>query len=73
KFMCDDERCAGRTFVRQADLRRHHTTLHATNKPNFWCHVALCRRNMSVGGEAFHRKDKLMAHIRSVHPDVQQG
>jgi hypothetical protein len=25
KFMCDDERCAGRTFARQAELKRHHT------------------------------------------------
>ncbi|KAH7110528.1 hypothetical protein B0J11DRAFT_586114 [Dendryphion nanum] len=70
QFVCDDEVCAGRTFARQADLRRHHTTLHATDKPNFWCHVSLCRRSMGGGGEAFHRKDKLMAHVRSMHPDM---
>lgn len=70
KFMCDDERCAGRTFARQAELKRHYKTLHAINKPNFWCHVSPCPRSMSAGGEAFHRKDKLMAHVRTMHPDV---
>jgi hypothetical protein len=72
-FVCDDERCAGRTFARQAELRRHHTTIHAANKPSFWCHVPTCQRSMSGGGSAFHRKDKLMAHVQSMHPDVQYG
>lgn len=67
KFMCDYERCAGQTFSRQAELRRHHTTIHAFNKPNFWCPHTSCRRSMSGGGEAFHRKDKLTAHIQSMH------
>lgn len=70
-FVCDDEACAGRTFGRQADLRRHYTTLHAANKPSFWCHVSSCRRSIGGGGKAFHRKDKLMAHVRSMHhPDM---
>lgn len=72
KSACDAEGCAGLTFNRQADLKRHYTTLHANNKPNFWCHVSHCRRSMSAGGKAFHRKDKLMAHIRRMHPDVGQ-
>jgi hypothetical protein len=35
KFVCDAEGCRGQTFARQAELRRHHTTLHASNKLNF--------------------------------------
>ncbi|PSN59258.1 hypothetical protein BS50DRAFT_260724 [Corynespora cassiicola Philippines] len=73
KFICDEKGCASLTFGRQAELKRHHTTFHAVNKPKFWCHMPACRRRMSAGGEAFHRKDKLMAHIRSMHPSAQQG
>jgi hypothetical protein len=69
-FVCDDQVCVGRTFARQADLRRHYTTLHAANKPNFWCHVSACRRSIGGGREAFHRKDKLKAHVRSMHRDM---
>lgn len=71
KFICDNERCAGRTFARQAELQRHHTTLHAANKPNFWCQVPFCRRSMDAGGRPFHRKDKLKSHVRSMHRDAQ--
>ncbi|KAF2736993.1 hypothetical protein EJ04DRAFT_399166, partial [Polyplosphaeria fusca] len=70
KFVCDVEGCGGQTFARHAELRRHHTTLHASNKPNFWCHVTTCQRSMSGGGRAFHRKDKLVAHVQSMHSDV---
>lgn len=73
KFVCDAEGCEGQTFARQAELRRHHTTLHATNKPNFWCSVPACRRSMSGGGNAFHRKDKLAAHVRSMHSGGKEG
>jgi hypothetical protein len=73
KFVCDIKECGGRTFARQADLKRHHTTLHATNKPNFWCRVSTCRRSMSGGDGAFHRKDKLDAHVRSMHSSTQSG
>ncbi|KAH7406016.1 hypothetical protein DE146DRAFT_650488 [Phaeosphaeria sp. MPI-PUGE-AT-0046c] len=73
KFVCDAEECGGQTFARPAELRRHHTTLHATNKPNFWCHVPTCRRGIRGRGGAFHRKDKLAAHIQSMHSRVQQG
>jgi hypothetical protein len=71
RFMCDAEGCGGQTFARHAELRRHYTTIHASNKPNFWCHVRRCRRSISGGGKAFHRKDKLMAHIKSRHSGVQ--
>lgn len=71
RFVCDIEGCGIQTFARQAELRRHHTTLHAANKPNFWCQDPTCHRSMIEGGKAFHRKDKLVANVRSMHPDVQ--
>ncbi|KAK7177722.1 hypothetical protein PSPO01_16229 [Paraphaeosphaeria sporulosa] len=71
KFVCDVEGCGSQTFARQAELRRHHTTLHAAKKPDFWCQIPTCRRSMNGGGEAFHRKDKLVAHVRSMHSHVQ--
>lgn len=72
KIVCNAERCGGRSFARLAELRRHYTTHHATNRPDLWCHVPTCRRSMLGGGEAFHRKDKLAAHIRNMHSSVQQ-
>jgi hypothetical protein len=69
RFVCDAEGCEIQTFARQAELKRHHTTLHAANKPTFWCQVSTCRRSMTGGGKAFHRKDKLAAHVRSMHSD----
>jgi hypothetical protein len=69
KFMCDDKGCADLTFGRQAELRRHYATFHAINKPNFWCQVSFCQRSKK-GGVPFHRKDKLISHIRSVHGNV---
>ncbi|KAH8745010.1 hypothetical protein F5883DRAFT_511192 [Diaporthe sp. PMI_573] len=73
KFACDVEGCRGKTFARLAEFRRHHTTHHASNKPNFWCQVSSCRRSMSGGGEAFHRKDNLDAHVRSIHSGAQHS
>jgi hypothetical protein len=63
KFVCDVEVCGGQTFARQAELRRYHTTLHAANKPKFRCQVPVCRRRINGPSAAFHRKDKLTAHI----------
>ncbi|KAH7083483.1 hypothetical protein BKA63DRAFT_561643 [Paraphoma chrysanthemicola] len=67
KFVCDEENCAGQTFARLAELRRHYTTHHAADKPNFWCHVPTCPRSVSGVGEAFRRRDKLAAHVKSMH------
>jgi hypothetical protein len=72
KLLCAAKGCEGLTFGRQAELRRHHTTLHAAIKPNFWCQVSTCRRSENAGGRAFHRKDKLAAHVKSMHSDAQQ-
>lgn len=71
KLLCAAKGCEGLTFGRQAELRRHHTTLHAAIKPNFWCQVSECRRSENAGGRAFHRKDKLAAHVKSMHSDAQ--
>ena len=71
KLLCAVKGCEGLTFGRQAELRRHHTTLHATIKPNFWCHVSNCRRSKNAGGRAFHGKDKLAAHVKSMHSEAQ--
>lgn len=70
KFMCDYDKCAGRTFARYPEFRRHYTTIHAARKPNFWCEVPQCRRSVGGRGNAFHRRDKLMEHVRSMHPEV---
>jgi hypothetical protein len=71
KLSCAAKGCEGLIFGRQAELRRHHTTLHAVVKPNFWCRVSRCRRSEITGGRAFHRKDKLAAHVKSTHSDAQ--
>jgi hypothetical protein len=70
KLLCAAKGCEGLTFSRQAELRRHHTTLHAAIKPNFWCQVSNCQRSEIAGGRAFHRKDKLAAHVKSMHSDA---
>jgi hypothetical protein len=67
RLVCIHNKCAGRSFARKAELKRHYTTLHAHNKPNFWCPVVACLRSEHRGDNAFHRKDKLTAHIRSMH------
>ena len=73
KFLCAAKGCERLTFGRQADFRRHHTSLHAAIKPNFWCQVPTCRRSMIRGGTAFSRKDKLAAHVREWHPVLESG
>ena len=67
KYACNNESCSGQTFGRPWELRRHHTTLHAADKPSFWCHDPACHRSAGGGGEAFHREDKLTAHVKSMH------
>jgi hypothetical protein len=67
RFVCDAEGCGGRTFARSADFRRHYAVQHAVYHTKFWCSVIGCQRSIIGGGRAFHRRDKLMAHIRSHH------
>jgi hypothetical protein len=67
KFKCILERCARKTFKRQAELRRHYKTIHAAQKPEFWCNVLSCDRSVAAGGRPFHRKDKLQDHVQRMH------
>jgi hypothetical protein len=67
RLMCNHEKCAGRSFARKAELKRHYTTLHAHSKPNFWCPFPACPRSEHRGDNAFHRKDKMTSHVRSMH------
>ncbi|KAH7406457.1 hypothetical protein DE146DRAFT_391989 [Phaeosphaeria sp. MPI-PUGE-AT-0046c] len=67
KFVCNHQRCVGQSFGRLTELKRHQTTLHAANKPNFWCHEPTCPRSVGGGDKPFHRKDKLAAHVNSMH------
>jgi hypothetical protein len=71
KLLCAAKGCEGLTFGHQAELRRHHTILHAAIKPNFWCQVSTCGHSENAGGRAFHRKDKLATHVKSIHSDAQ--
>jgi len=53
------------TFGRRTELRRHHRTLHAVQRPEFWCSEPSCGR--SEGGRPFHRSDKMREHERKKH------
>ena len=54
-----------------ADLKRHHKSRHAPNRPEFFCNVDGCSRSKAggngIGGRTFTRKDKLEDHVRAVH------
>lgn len=67
KLSCVESDCAGLTFGRQAELRRHYHNFHAAHKSNFWCPVSACSRSAVAGAKPFLRKDKLKDHIKSVH------
>lgn len=66
RFKCTEGACARKTFGRVTELRRHITTTHAADKPQFWCHVPSCARSSK---KPFSREDKLASHIRSMHED----
>jgi hypothetical protein len=55
-----------RTFGRLTELRRHYTTSHAVQRPEYWCSQPTCDRSMA-GGRPFHRRDKMREHERRVH------
>ncbi|KAF1843039.1 uncharacterized protein K460DRAFT_258993, partial [Cucurbitaria berberidis CBS 394.84] len=62
KFECNQRQCSSKTFGRPAELRRHYATIHAVQKPEFWCHIVSCERS-----KPFSRKDKLTDHVRKAH------
>ncbi|KAF2128018.1 hypothetical protein P153DRAFT_261112, partial [Dothidotthia symphoricarpi CBS 119687] len=70
-YECSISACAGRTFGRLAELKRHHQSKHeglAGHKARFWCPVDGCEsRSMADDGKAFPRKDKMMDHLAKVH------
>jgi hypothetical protein len=66
RFKCAEHGCYRRSFGRQAELRRHYYGAH-TKKLAYWCEVVWCDRSQAIGTRPFPRKDKLMAHVRSIH------
>jgi hypothetical protein len=72
RFKCRERACGHRSFARQAELRRHFNSKHATKKRRYWCAVSSCVRSRGADHRPFHRKDKLMAHVRSMHGDNQR-
>jgi hypothetical protein len=67
KFKCNRRECTRTTFSRTHELRRHYITVHARQKPEFWCRVQFCSRSAVAGGKAFHRKYRLQDHMRKIH------
>lgn len=65
RYSCHSNICAGLTFSRIADLKRHHNTVHSTSPTRFWCAWKGCSR--SDGGKPFPRKDKRDEHVRKKH------
>ncbi|KAF2125840.1 hypothetical protein P153DRAFT_94865 [Dothidotthia symphoricarpi CBS 119687] len=66
-FSCQSPGCAGRTFSRWPDFKRHYDGAHALEKTIYWCHVSECERSEADGKSPFPRKDKMKDHVRKVH------
>ncbi|OCK79156.1 hypothetical protein K432DRAFT_330749 [Lepidopterella palustris CBS 459.81] len=63
-YACDLPNCTSTAqFTRLADLQRHQSTVHNTEKP-FPCNISGCNR---VGSRGFNRRDHLTEHQRSFH------
>jgi hypothetical protein len=67
KFKCTAEECGNKSYARPAELKRHYNTVHAIQKPEFWCDVPSCTRSVAKGGRPFHRKYRLMDHMQKMH------
>ena len=63
-FFCLVDSC-GYTSKSWCDLIRHTTTKHCSNPTKFACSVIGCKYNGE--GNGFTRKDKFMAHCKSMH------
>jgi hypothetical protein len=75
RYKCIMQACANISFKRPTELRRHYNTIHAVQKPEFWCEVEFCERSLAgaagvaAGGQPFHRRYRLQAHMQKVHHD----
>ncbi|KAF2626719.1 hypothetical protein BU25DRAFT_311583, partial [Macroventuria anomochaeta] len=68
KFTCNMPECAGLTFGRSAELRRHNTSFHPRRDNAIWCPVLDCNRSLMYGNRPFlAREDKLKEHIKKMH------
>jgi hypothetical protein len=67
KYKCNAAACADKIYGRPAELRRHYDTIHAIQKPEFWCEVMFCTRKEAAGNKPFSRKYRLEDHMRKVH------
>jgi hypothetical protein len=72
RFKCLHPGCARKSFGRQAELKRHYDTIHAAQKPSFWCCVPSCERSLDRGGYPFTRRDKLNDHVRTMHAQASR-
>lgn len=66
-FGCHMEGCAGRTFKRHHELKRHHEAYHSVCRKTFWCVVPACPRSREGGERPFCRADKCAEHLRRQH------
>jgi hypothetical protein len=67
---CNKSPRASKSFKRVAELKRHYNTTHADQKPEFWCKIIFCNRSAAAGGKSFHRRYRLQAHMRTIHPGI---
>jgi hypothetical protein len=67
RFKCAAQGCGSKSFNRLPELRRHYNTVHAAKKPEFWCDVQCCTRSAAAGSRPFHRRYRLMDHMRTMH------
>jgi hypothetical protein len=66
-FRCNAAGCAGATFGRVPELKRHYKTFHVGSV--VWCPYPGCERSENVGTRPFSaaRCDKLKEHVERVH------
>jgi hypothetical protein len=69
KFKCYKLSCAGVTFKRIQELKRHNNAHCDRGAVRFSCPVDGCGRSMKSGSRAFPRKDKMIDHLERVHGD----
>ncbi|KAK3675883.1 hypothetical protein LTR78_004075 [Recurvomyces mirabilis] len=70
-YICLYSGCESQAYSRHADLQRHVEVIHKTGSvAKVDCTQAGCHRSGAYG---FTRKDKMVEHLREVHPvDVQK-